>query len=99
MAYRIDYYPPANKHSGSSFRLRMPLMTFVFFLLFLMSINAVWPAGSQMLRRLLLAPDTAAESETALQTLISELKEGQPFYDSLTAFCQQIIAHAQLTPS
>ena len=99
MAYRIDYHSPVHKHSISRFRWQMPLMTCLFFLLFVASIKTAWPAGSQALRQLLLPPDSLAESETALEALISNLKDGQPFYESLTAFCQQIIAHAQLTPA
>lgn len=99
MAYRIDYHPLPHKHSIPRFRWQTPLLTCLFFLLFLVTVKTVWPAGNQALRQLLLSPGYAAESETALQTLISNLKEGQPFYESFTAFCQQIIAHAQLTPA
>lgn len=99
MAYRIDYHPNASKHSVSHFRWRMPLLTCLFFMLFLAVVKTAWPAGNQLLRQLLLMPTNAAESEDALQTLLSSLKDGQPFYDSLTAFCQQVIANAQLTPA
>ena len=99
MAYRIEYSSPARKHKIPHIRWQMPLMTCLFFLLFVASIKTVWPAGSQVLHRILLLPGNIAESETAIQTLISNLKDGQSFYESLTAFCQQIIAHAQLTPA
>jgi len=99
MAYRIEYHPLSNKRSIPHFHWQMPIMTCLFFLLFVVSIKTAWPAGSQALRQFLLPPDSVAESETALQALLANLKDGQPFYESLTAFCQQIIAHAQLTPA
>ena len=99
MAYRIEYRPPACKHKIPRFRWQTPLMTCLFFLLFVVSIKTAWPAGSQALHRILLPPGDFSESQTAIQTLISNLKDGQPIYESLTAFCKQIIAHAQLTPA
>ena len=99
MAYRIEYSPPASKQRISRFRWQIPLMTCLFFLLFVVSIKTAWPAGSQALHRILLLPGNFSETKTAIQTLISNLKDGQPFYDSLTAFCKQIIAHAKLTPA
>ena len=98
MAYRIDYGPPLRKR-GNTLPRRMPLLTFLFFLIFLFSVETLWPAGREALQQVLLRPGSASGTADALQGFISSLKDGQPFYDSFTAFCQQIIANAQLTPA
>ncbi len=99
MAYRIDYHSPSRKSSIPRFRWQMPLMTCLFFLTFVVCVNSAWPAGEEALRQLLLPSSITDESEAALQALLTNLRNGQPFYESITAFCQQIIAHAQLTPA
>ena len=96
MAYRIDYGPPMPRRRGEKFPLRLPLLTCVFFLLFLLVVKAAWPAGSEKLTQLLLPAQAAAESQEAVQAFLSDLKEGEPFYESQTAFCQQIIAYADI---
>lgn len=96
MAYRIDYGPPLPKHRSQKHSIRLPLLTVLFLLLFLLGVKALWPAGNETLTRLLLPPQSALESQEAVQTFLSDLESGESFYDSLTAFCHQIVANADI---
>lgn len=94
MAYRIEYGPPYPK-SKDKLPLRLVLLTAGFFVLFLLGVKAVWPAGSEKLTQLLL-PAQNTDFRQAAQAFFANLKGGAPFYESLTVFCQEIIAHAEL---
>lgn len=95
MAYRIDYGPPILL-SKDRLSLRMPLLTLAFFLVFLIGVKIAWPAGSEKLFQLLLSFRNPSGSQAAVEAFLSDLKSGQSFYDSLSAFCRQIIAYADI---
>ena len=95
MAYRIEYGPPFPR-SRDTLPLRLILLTAGFFVLFLLMVNAVWPAGRKELARLLLPVRAGDNFHRAVQTFFADLKAGAPFYASLTAFCQEIISHADI---
>lgn len=95
MAYRIEYGPPAPK-SRDRLPLRLILLTAGFFALFLLLVKAIWPAGSEELTRFLLPTRDSEGFRHAAQAFFANLKSGAPFYESLTAFCQEIIAHADI---
>lgn len=94
MAYRIEYGPPFPR-SADRLPLRLILLTAGFFVLFLLGVKAAWPAGSEKLTQLLL-PAQSTGFRQAAQTFFADLKGGAPFYESLTAFCQEIIAYADI---
>lgn len=92
MAYRIDYggSPPISKPQS---RLRLRTMTAAFFLLFVLLVRSRWPDGTEKLRHALL-PGTQRETQTAFDTLLGDLRTGQPLQEALHAFCQQLVDDA-----
>lgn len=95
MAYRIDYGPPLPRRREEKFPVRLVALTCGFFIVFLMGVKLLWPEGSENLARLLL-PLHANGTTESMEAFLSDLKAGEPFYESLTAFCRQIISHADI---
>ena len=98
MAYRIDYGPPTPHQYREKFPLRLIGLTCGFFALFLLGVKLFWPAGCETLGRFLHPVNTAGSAD-AVQTFLAQLRAGESFYDSLTAFCHQIIDYADLSLS
>lgn len=95
MGYVIRYSGEEPKTSPKASRFsRLPGLTAAFLLAFLLLTKLFWPAGSDKLREFLLPgdPDVTAGAITAL---VEDLREGQPVSDSVTAFCAEILAHAE----
>lgn len=95
MAYRIEYGPPRPRRR-EKFPLRLLLLTCFFFVLFLAGVKIFWPEGQARLTQLLLPARNAAGTRAAFRDLLDALRSGQPFYDSLTAFCREIVSYADL---
>lgn len=97
MFYRIEYGPPLPR------RDRLPLrligLTCLFFVLFLLAVKAAWPAGSEKLTQLLLPAGNSNGFREAAQAFFADLKAGAPFYQSLTAFCQEVVVHGSFPPA
>lgn len=91
MAYRIEYGPPLPRRR-EQFPLRLLLLTCTFFVLFLLGIKIFWPESQAKLTQLLLPTQT----RDAVQVFLEALRSGEPFRDSLTAFCREIISYADL---
>lgn len=98
MAYRIDYGPPLPRHRKEAFPLRLVLLTCGFFTTLLLGVKLLWPEGNELLARLLL-PVHSSGSLDAVEAFLSALRSGEPFYDSLTAFCRHIISYADIPVS
>lgn len=94
MAYRIEYGPPSH-HRQSKLPVRLILFTGCFFALFLLGVKIFWPAGRETLYHLLL-PVRNNSFQTAADAFLADLKGGVPFYQSLTAFCREVISYAEL---
>ena len=97
MAYRIEYGPPFPK-SKTKFPLRLIVLTASFFVLFLLATKIIWPTESKRLAQFLLPFRANTDFYLAIQTFVANLKSGTPIYQSLTAFCQEIISHADIPP-
>ena len=98
MAYRIDYGPPLPCRLKEHFPLRLVLLTTGFFTAFLLGVKALWPEGNELLAKLLL-PIRNSGPIDAVEVFLSDLRSGESFYDSLTAFCRQIISYADIPVS
>lgn len=96
MAYRIEYGPPVPPARRERLSLRLPLLTCLFFAVFLLTVKAFWPAGQEALTRLLLPLRSGAETQEAMRIFLSDLQDGRDFREALTAFCQQIISYADI---
>ena len=97
MSYRIEYGPPFPR-SRDKLPIRLIGLTALFFILFLLIVKTAWPAGREKLTRLLQPVGNTQDLRLAAQAFFADLKAGAPFYDSLTAFCQEIVSHAALPP-
>lgn len=95
MAYRIEYGPPSH-HRQSKLPLRLILFTGCFFALFLLGVKIFWPAGRETLYALLLPSGNKGIYRDAASAFLADLKDGAPFYQSLTAFCREVISYAEL---
>ena len=96
MAYRIEYDPFTPPVRRERISLRLPLLTGLFFVLFLTAVKFFWPAGQETLTRLLLPLQLSAETQDAITTFLSDLQDGRNFRDALAAFCQQIVSYADI---
>ena len=94
MAYRIDYSTHSSPKIDSPGKQRITAMAAGFFLLFLLLVNLFWPAGTEIVRQALIPGDPEV-TVTAVDNLVSGLKDGQQLSDAVTAFCREIIANAE----
>lgn len=95
MAYRIVYGPmPKGTCPERRSTFRFHLLTAVFLLLFVLLVRQAWPEGTERLRSVLL-PGEPGSTEKAVQVLLTDVQEGEPIGDAVTAFCRQIIENGQ----
>ena len=94
MAYRIDYSTHSCRKVDSPGKQRTTAMAAGFFLLFLLLVNLFWPAGTEIVRQALIPGDPEV-TVTAVDNLVSGLKDGQQLSDAVTTFCREIIANAE----
>lgn len=90
MSYRIDYSTdsPIKSTRQPSARLRLLIVAFLmaFFLLF----PALYPEGATWLQETLLPWDPTV-TEQAFREMISNLQQGEPAGNALSAFCREIL--------
>lgn len=95
MVYRIEY-GLLSRRRQRRLPLRLIALTGLFFALFLLGVKVLWPEGRAALYDLLLPAGESGRFLEASRIFLSDLKDGEPFYRSLTAFCREIIAYANL---
>ena len=66
----------------------------VFLLLFILTVKSYWPAGTHRLQQLLLPQPATVAARQAFSELVTDLENGESFSDSITAFCREVIDHA-----
>ena len=96
MAYRVEYGSREAKRSEIRKKKSVGGKAWGFFLLFLLLVRLYWPAGTQVLRELLL-PGASQTAFAEVQTLTQELREGEPFGQALENYCRRILAEAGVT--
>ena len=95
MGYRICYDGgEAPKKWAGKGRSRLPVMTAVFFLVFLLLTKLFWPAGAAELRQILIPGDPEVTAQ-ATSGLIRDLRAGEPVGVAVKTFCGEILTHAQ----
>ena len=99
MSYRIEYGPaiPSRYVTRNSF-LRLRSMTAACLLLFCLTVRHVFPEGSEKLRQILL-PGEPSVTQQAVETFMSNIRNGEDFTDSLTTFCEYIVIHDETLSS
>ena len=63
-------------------------------LLFCLLTQLFWPGGAQTLRELLIPGDPEVTAR-ACETMVSGIRAGEDFGDTVTAFCREILDGAQ----
>lgn len=97
MGYRVSYQP-VRKVRGTEKRVsRVPAMTALFLILFLLLLNSLWPFGAEILRDILI-PGDADATVMALETFAYELQAGEGLTSAFENFCRKIMDEAQLDP-
>ncbi len=74
---------------------RLWVMALACFLLFLVLTNHFWPQRANNLRHLLIPGDPEVTTQ-AFETMIHSLCAGEEISEAVTAFCREILEHAQL---
>ena len=94
MGYRIDYstagslrQPLKKKTSWAAFAALVCVLGLVFGAMLIKNTAFAWV-------KMYLLPGDPAVTAAALENMAADLKAGQPVWDAITAFCAEIIAHA-----
>ncbi len=97
MSYQIIYGGPVPRRSSTSLdKRRFYCLLAGSFLLFCLITKAFWPAGTEIMQRLLFSGDPKHTAQ-AVEVLMADLREGEGFTHSVTAFCVEITEHAENT--
>lgn len=96
MSYRVEYSASGIvrkkiRRKGG----RIPLLSVVCFMIFLLIVGGFWPRGVQALREMLLPGDSAVTA-AAWEELTQELHAGAPVDSAVENFCREIFANAGL---
>lgn len=94
MGYRVDYRPVKKIRGAEKRHTGLPAMIAVWFLLFVLLVNAVWPRGAEVMRGFFFSGD-AEVTAAALETMAVDLKNGKPLPAALEAFCIAVFEHAE----
>ena len=98
MSYRIEYGPAIPpQYIKKTNSLRLQTMTAVCLLLFSFLVRQFFPTGVQQLRQFLL-PGSPTVTQEALDTMMGNLRNGEPLRDAFTAFCVYIVDHDETIP-
>ena len=92
MGYRIAYSPEDNRRYPMHKRYKIKRKWIIPVAAFLI-LTAVLFSRVDALRRFLLPGDPDV-TQAAITTMVEDLKTGEPLYDTVTAFCREIIQNA-----
>ena len=95
MAYRVEYGSGGKKRSEIGEKKLGRGKVWVCFLLFLLLVRLYWPAGTEVLRKLVL-PGASQTAFAEVKTLTEQLREGEPFGQAIESYCRKILAEAGL---
>lgn len=94
MGYRIDYEPVNRAFQiRTGRRLRVPLLSAVFFVIFLLLVRFCWVQGTDALRAMFFPGDWQVTGQ-ALEALAENMRAGHTFSHSAAVFCREIIQEA-----
>lgn len=89
MSYRIQYSSPYAAPCKKQSKIRLPLLTVLCFLLFLMLVNTFWPQGAEYMAEKMAALRQSA-AVMALDRLAEDLFRGEPLSAAFSEFCYGI---------
>lgn len=93
MGYRVDYRPIKKIRRAEKRRSGLAAMTALWFLIFLLLTNGLWPRGAEVLQSVLIPGDPEITT-AALKSLVEDLKAGEPLADAVESFCITVIQEA-----
>lgn len=93
MAYRMEYGAEGAKRREIRKKKNPKSKVWGCFLLFLLLVRLYWPAGTEVLRQLLL-PGASQTAFAEVETLTEQIREGEPFGQALESYCRKILAEA-----
>ena len=91
MSYQIRYGRAAKPRIPVWSRLRLPLLLFVSFLLFLIHVETLWPEGSAGLHKIRFFNQEVLPV-SALNELSGALHDGEGLISALLQFCETLIS-------
>lgn len=95
MGYRVEY-GPVKKVRGLEKRVsRVSSLIAVCLLLFFVLVSSFWPAGREILQKLIFPGDPVVTA-AALDDLTENLRSGEDLSDCMAAFCIQVLEGAKL---
>lgn len=95
MGYRVDYQPVKKVRGAEKRTSKIPALTALFLVLFLLLVNGFWPRGAEVLKEVLIPGDPAV-TVAALEDFATELKAGENLSGAWEAFCRRVIGEAEL---
>ncbi len=88
MGYKIEYTTQiVKKNLKNTPAIPQWILTFGFFVLFLICSHLFWPGALATLRELAMSRDEA------VSVFLSELRSGTSFTEAVEVFCQQLIGN------
>lgn len=96
MAYQVRYGSGNGKRSDIPKKKGIGGKVWGAFFLFLLLVRLYWPAGTQVLRQLLL-PGASQTAFSAVEIIADGLREGEPFGQALESYCRRILSEAGFT--
>ena len=91
MGYKIVYGDgPKSVYDKNVTGNRLRILTAACFLAFCLLVRLVWPEGVAVLRDVML-PGEETVTELAFESMLDNLRSGEPVGDALTVFCREVI--------
>ncbi len=91
MSYRIEYQKSPVNRKNIKYRLRLPFLTFICFLLFVYLVGSMWPEGSVLVRKVI-RPCDRAIAVSALNTFAVDLHNGKSILSAFFEFCRNFLS-------
>lgn len=99
MGYRVDYAPAQRAfRSEGRFHLRIPVLSAVFFVIFVFLVRLYWREGTDILCSALF-PGNLQAAGMALETFAQQLRMGESLGNCVEAFCREVIQGVQFAVS
>ncbi len=95
MGYRVDYGPIKKVRGAEKVRTRVPALTVLFLMVFLLLVQLFWPQGAELLQHIFIPGDPKV-TVAALETFAQELQQRTPLMDAFENFCFYIVEAANL---
>lgn len=90
MSYRIDYSSTGKQRGKAGVRLRLTVLTVLFFFLFLLLVNTMWEEGADLLHCFVLSVKVSP-ALAALEHFAEDFLFGKSVSEAFSDFCEILI--------